>query len=132
VTSANYDSIIALARELRRPVSTLLALSDDNDPFFADRAGRQQSAEWFAELWDRLGFGSGTHLRRVQYILLSQDKPVICPNGSTYENTTDCWKGLVSASRDARYLELVPIEDFEDRRNDEQFKIWSPSNRNRT
>ena len=35
-----------------------------------------------------------------------------------YENTEDCWEKLMRISNAARYLDLVPAEDFEDRRND--------------
>jgi hypothetical protein len=118
MTATGYDSIVALGQELSRPLGTLLALSDVNDPFFADRAGRLQAAEWFAELWNRFGFGSGTHVRRIHYILVSRAEPIICPDGTAYQNTTDCWKKLINASRDARYLRLVAVEDFDDRRND--------------
>ena len=39
-------------------------------------------------------------------------------NGRPYKNTTDCWLELGSSSRDARYMGLIPVEDFIDRRND--------------
>jgi hypothetical protein len=114
----NYDSIIRLGEELDRPVGTLLALDPKSDPFFAGRPGRRRGAEWFAGLWQQFEFGPGTHLRRVHYILVSQASPIICPDDAAYTNTDDCWKKLVNASRDARYLGLVPIEHFDDRRND--------------
>ncbi len=40
-------------------------------------------------------------------------------DGTPYENTQNCWQALIRASNDARYLDLVPAEDFVDRRNDE-------------
>jgi hypothetical protein len=40
-------------------------------------------------------------------------------NGKRYLNEFNCWKDLGSASRDARYLGLVPIEAFVDQRTDE-------------
>jgi hypothetical protein len=36
----SYDEIKALAKELRRPITTLLALKDENDPFAVDRGRR--------------------------------------------------------------------------------------------
>jgi hypothetical protein len=119
MSAYDYDSIVALGEELNRPAGTLVAQIPASDPFFARRPGRQQSAEWFADLWRRFEFGPGTHLRRVHYILVSQDSPIICPDGADYENTSICWHRLISASRDARYLDLVPVEHFEDRRNDD-------------
>ena len=39
------------------------------------------------------------------------------PDGKPYENTEGCWKYLSQASNVARYLGLVPISDFDDKRN---------------
>ena len=114
----DYDSVKQLAQALDRPVSTLLAQDPSSDPFFAGRLGRRAGAQWFAKLWRRFELGPGTHLRRVHYILVSQASPIIGANSKPYENTDDCWQNLIEASRDARYLGLVRIEDFEDRRND--------------
>ena len=61
----DYNSVKALAQKLGRPVSTLLALTLQHDPFYAGQAGRRRDAEWFAEIWQRFEFGAGTHLRRV-------------------------------------------------------------------
>jgi len=47
-SAINYDSIKALAEKLRRPVSTLLAMTLQHDPFYADQPGRRRDAEWFA------------------------------------------------------------------------------------
>jgi hypothetical protein len=55
----------------------------------------------------------------VHYQLVSQANQVFLPNGAPYENTDECWTKLANASRDARYLRLVPIEHFVDRRNDD-------------
>jgi hypothetical protein len=50
----NYDEIKELAKELDRPVNTLIALQDSNDPFYV-MPGRMAKAEWFVELRNRLG-----------------------------------------------------------------------------
>jgi hypothetical protein len=94
----------------------LIALSDDNDPFFADRPGRrQEGALWFADLWNRLEVPEGVHLRRLHYLLVSTPG-ILCPNGEPYRNSHQCWKMLLGASADARYLDLVPADSFVDRR----------------
>jgi len=95
----------------------LLALAPANDPFSLHRPARQRNAEWFAELFERFNFGQGVHVRRIHYRIISQDVPVLRPDGSTYLNTTSAWALLVNASRDARYLGLVPGDAFVDRRN---------------
>jgi hypothetical protein len=40
-------------------------------------------------------------------------------DGTPYENTLECWAVLAEASKDARYLDLVSVDDFVDRRNSE-------------
>ena len=109
MTKYNYDGIKALANKLGRPASTLIALAPDNDPFYI-LPFRQEAAMWFADLWERLGTGAGTHLRRFHYLLISQKTPILQVNGRPYKNTTDCWLELGSSSRDARYMGLVPVE----------------------
>jgi hypothetical protein len=39
-----------LSEELKRPMKTLVALSDANDPFHWTLA-RHRNAKWFAEMW---------------------------------------------------------------------------------
>src|SRR4051794_21532454 len=66
-----YDQLKVMAKDLKRPVGTLIALSPQNDPFYAGVPGRKAAAEWFAALWDRYKLRSGVHLRRIHYLLVS-------------------------------------------------------------
>jgi hypothetical protein len=116
MSTSDYDAIKALAARLRRPAGTLLALGYDNDPYAADMPSRRAAAEWFAEIWTTHGFTSGVHLRRIHYVLVSQDEPVLTHRFKEYANTINCWTDLKEAARDARYLGLVPIEAFIDQR----------------
>lgn len=108
-----------LSDKCHRPMYDLIVLTKTNDPFNVEMAGRKEEAEWFAEQYRQFGFGVGTHLRRVHYRLVSQAAPIVLPDGTQFENTQRCWKILCEASCDARYLDLVDIEDFVDRRNRE-------------
>jgi hypothetical protein len=113
----NYEYLKALSKELRRPLETLYALSGANDPFRVDLPSRKAGAQWFADIWQRLNIPRGAHLRRIHYLLISQDPPPSMLNGEPYENTDDCWQLLCWVSRDARYLRLVP--NLINRRSDE-------------
>jgi hypothetical protein len=119
--SDEYDhaGLKELAKELDRPLYTLEVLAAD--PFTAGRAARQAGAEWFARLWKKrvaLGVkpGQKLHPHGFHYILVSQEPPIKMLDGSNYENTLECHKVLDRCSLDARYLELVSMEDFDDRR----------------
>jgi hypothetical protein len=116
----DYDTLKAFAAELGRPAKTMLALAPNNDPF-SITPGRRAWAEWFASIWQRLDMGHGAHLRRVHYATISQENPIKKLDGTLYTNTTGDWNDLAIASRDARLLDLVPAEDFVDRRNNEPF-----------
>jgi hypothetical protein len=116
-TLLDYANIKSLAAELNRPAKTLLAMTPGNDPF-AIVAYRRAAAEWFADLWQRHG-GAGVHVRRLHYAIISQSKPVKMPDGRPYRNTRICWEWFIRASGDARFLDLIPAEDFVDRRNDD-------------
>jgi hypothetical protein len=118
-----YQGIKDLAKELRRPEGTLIALTTTNDPFHATTPGRIRRAEWFTALWEQFGFGVGTHIRRIHYRLLSQAAPIMMVDGSTpYLNTMKCWQQVKEACRDARLLGMVHHEGFVDRRNKETFE----------
>lgn len=113
----NYTTIKDLAKQHRRRVTDLIALAPQNDPFYAGTPGDWALAEWFAGLWQQFGYTNGVHIRRAHYQIVSQEQPVIMPNGKPYENTENCWSILSQASKMARYLELVDPGAFVDRRN---------------
>jgi hypothetical protein len=114
----DYESIKAMAKRIRRPVTDLLALAANNDPFYAGVGSRRQAAEWFAGIWADHG-AAGSHLRRLHYRLVSSTAPIRKPDGANYENTPNDWDFLCGASLSARYLDLVPFDGLVDRRNDE-------------
>jgi hypothetical protein len=114
----DYESIKILAKQLKRPVTSLIALASANDPFYQQAPRQKALAEWFANIyhlqrWDRFR----VHIRRCHYLIVSLD--VSLPSGKHYENSHDCWRTLLMASKSARYLGLVPMDSFDDHRNDE-------------
>jgi len=113
----DYNDIKQAAKELGCSITDLIALAPQNDPFYVGTKGEHDKARWFADLWRRFGYGSGVHLRRVHYQLVSQDPPIVKPNGTVYENTENDWSYLAIAAKCARYLGLVAPEAFVDRRN---------------
>ena len=113
-----YADLQALAEELKRPLQTLYAEANQNDPFMAGTPGREQGARWFVKLWQRFG-KPGAHVRHIHYQMVVQATPLLMPNGRPFLNTEACWLILNAASRDARYLGLVPWRDMADHRNGE-------------
>ena len=69
----DYTSIKELAKQIGRPAKALVAPAAQNDPFYAGVPGRQREAEWFAEIWRRLGSRTGIHTRRIHYLILTPD-----------------------------------------------------------
>jgi hypothetical protein len=88
---------------------------------------RCKAAQWFGNVWVRLELGNGAHVRRVYYVIISQRKPLLNVYRTVYTNTHSNWRALVTACRDARLLDLVPVTAFVDRRNDEPL-IYLPNN----
>jgi hypothetical protein len=58
------------------------------------------------------------HLRRIHYLLVSQEQPVTMRDGRPYQNTDFCYIRMNEASKFARHLRLVPPSAIVDRRND--------------
>jgi hypothetical protein len=90
IDTYDYAGLKDLAKRLRRPATTLVALASQNDPFYADMPSRRAMAEWFAGLWERFELQRGIHLRAIHYKLISQRTPITFPNGTAYENTLEC------------------------------------------
>jgi hypothetical protein len=69
------------------------------------------------------GCRDGSHLRLVHYKILSQKPRPIdwFGKGDKYANTDKHWNNLAVISKTARYLELVPLDDFVDRRAPESY-----------
>jgi hypothetical protein len=88
--AAGQEFIKSLRAGLGRPIKTLLALAANNDPYYADTPARREMAEWFAGLRHQFGFGPGTHLRRIHYVLISQTAPIQLPDSKQYQNTENC------------------------------------------
>ena len=110
------DEHKAAARELGvRRVDDLLALSRPNDPFLKGTESHWRDARWFAGLWERFGYSSGVHLRRVHYQILSTGERT--PTGEPYENTEQHWGLLRLAGAAARILGLLDPVAFADQRN---------------
>jgi len=126
----DHKDICDLARTLGCKVTDLLVLTMQNDPFFAERNGRRKEAEWFASTCRTLGLGYGLHVRRVHYrASISPPVPILKPDGTPYQNTYNDWMLMARASRDARYLGLVPGSWFVDRKNPDpiihaKFREW--------
>jgi hypothetical protein len=113
----DHDAMLALSKELKRPLYTLEITH--RDPFTAGQPARRAAAEWFAELWNRFDIQPGAHLRRIHYLLVSQEPgTVLMPDGTQYLNVDrPCFDTLNKASLDARYLGLIDPEWLVDRRN---------------
>jgi hypothetical protein len=115
--ASGYQTIRELISELGvRGTVEVLALSEDNDPFYCGRPAHVADGEWFAALWQRFGFSRGVHLRAIHYrLVVSAD--VSKPDDTPYRNTNECWKYLQIAAKSARYLGLVEASDFVDQRS---------------
>jgi hypothetical protein len=106
----------AAARQLGLgSLENLLVLSRTNDPFQRGTPAHHRDARWFADLWERFGYSSGAHLRRVHYQAMSVQAPK--PDGTPYANTDQDWAMLLEAGKSARLLGLVDPEAFADQRN---------------
>jgi hypothetical protein len=113
----DYAAIRAWAGALKRPASSLLALSDGRDPFYLT-PGRMAAARWFADVWRALSPEGVVHLRRLhyRYVSLPPGQRPAKLDGSEYQNTFNDWHFLTLASADARALGLVDAARFTDRR----------------
>lgn len=123
-----YQKIKTMAKKKGCNIPDLLVLARQNDPFFSGSEASREKAEWFKELWQRFGYSTGVHLRRVHYQLVSQED-ARKHDGSKYENTEKDWGYLCEAGKQARYLGFISPGAFIDRRNPEP-KVYLRSREN--
>jgi hypothetical protein len=139
----NYEYLKNTAKELQRQgvkvnAADLIVLAPKNDPFYSGTPSQRRDAEWFANVYQQLGGGSSIHLRRVHYVILdlpaeARKLPIELstvltkPDGGKremvfthYENYERCWDWLNEAAKQARWLGLVPVDAFVDRRAKEE------------
>jgi len=121
----NHQWIKSEAEQLGCPVTDLLALARQNDPFYVGTPSSRTQAQWFANVWKAGGFSGGVHLRRLHYWCVSQGNLTL-DNDKPYENTDRCWQHLCLASKAARYLGLVPIADIADHKNPQPHVLVRP------
>lgn len=117
---------IRLQEGRKPPITDLLVLARQNDPFYAGTETAREQAQWFAELWEHFGYVSGVHLRRIHYRILASGD-IRKADGKPYENDANSWKYMQAASRQARYLGLIDPEAIVDKRNpDPQLYLTPP------
>lgn len=112
----NYEKLKATALELGVPAYSLYVLAAGNDPFYIGTPAHLKTAHWFADLWDKFDIRPGMHLRGIHYLLVTHGGTVVAVDGTDYQNTEEHWKLIGAASKLARYLDLVPISAFRDKR----------------
>ncbi len=112
----NYHDIKTLAKNNGGSIKDYIALSQQRDPFYIGTPTQQDQAAWFGVVWQKYGYNSGVHLRRIHYQIVSQETPVKTHDGQIYENTEKAWLYLTNAALYARYLGIVDPSCFVDRR----------------
>jgi hypothetical protein len=109
---------------------SILAMARSNDPFYAGQGSQVEQAEWFADLFRRLGFeGRRVHVRFVHYVASGEEKNPAAgekqqerlPDGSPYENTEKNWDFIQAASKHARNMGLVDPRSIIDKRTPRPF-----------
>jgi len=113
----SYEGIKAAAKAQGLSIRDFIALAPKNDPFYVGTPGELTKARWFTDLWERFGYRTGIHLRRMHYRIDAESPPIMKPNGRPYENSVKDWQYLCQVSKYARYLDTVSPSAFVDRKN---------------
>ena len=98
-------------------MSDLTVLSANRDPYRLDTPAGHILGRWFAEQVALITTRT-VHLRGLHYVLVSQPKPVLKPDGKPYSNVDGDWEWLQDrASKAGRWLGYVGFERIRDERN---------------
>jgi hypothetical protein len=131
----SYDDVKELKKALAKQgvkvnIPDLLGLSRTNDPFYFGSKADKVSSKWIAKKLDEVGLlhTPGIHIRKPHYQFISQPKQVkLWDDKTDYLNDKNSWAALNRASRAARYLGTVDVENFEDRRNPDPIIFVTPN-----
>ena len=99
-----------------RSIEDYLALTRRNDPFYVGTASHYRQARWVGWVYRLAGSPVPVHVRRLHYLAASR-LDISRPDGKPYINSSRDWDLMHHACKYARYLGLIPLEAFEDRRN---------------
>src|SRR5262245_31802438 len=109
--------IEAACAEHQCSLQSLTVMSNMTDPYRIDTPRNHALGQWFADARKRAGVRAGIHLRGCHYIFVSVEPPILKPDGTPYQNTTDDWLWLLSLSNVARWLGYVGFQEIVDERN---------------
>jgi len=113
-----YSQIKDLAKMYKSRSADFYCLSPANDPYYmVGNETAREKGEWFAgiyrQYWHTL---ADPIVRSLHYAILHNE--VYLPDGKTrYINLDAHYERLLDAAKIARYLELVPMDVIEERRN---------------
>ncbi len=119
------DELKEFAKDNGVNMGDILALARQNDPFACGTKTQIEQAEWFLNLWNKFGYTTGVHLRRIHYQIVSQ-RERSTHTGETYQNTVEHWGYLCESAKFARSLRYVPVNAFEDHRNPPPITFVTP------
>ena len=113
---APYAVLKRLARMQGQSIENYLALFRRNDPFYTGTTTHYLQARWARRIYQQAGSPVPVHIRRLHYLAASRPD-IRRPDGLAYRNSPRDWDLMHHACKYARYLGLIPLEVFEDRRN---------------
>jgi hypothetical protein len=127
-----HDRMKQFADDHNMTLKSLRVMAQANDPCLIGTPAHYKQAEWFLSYWQKFGYEAAllkVHLRRIHYRIVSLEphdrrKPDTQSRGrkrksDIYENTYNDWQYLITASKYARYLDLIDPELIIDQRSPE-------------
>ena len=108
--------IIEAVRDQGSSLKEFTVLTGVHDPYRFDTPRKRRDAEWFVEHWRK--YRGVKHIRGLHYKLIGGTTK---PNGHRYVGDFANFTWLQTASAAARWLGLIPFDEFEDRRSGDPF-----------
>ena len=121
-TNWNYATIKQTAKKLGIPISDLIVLGQQNDPYYIGTVSEVRSAEWIAEIVKQYLTERGrkkVHDRAIHYYTLSRNlkRPINKAEWRLFKGDNNDFHWVMNSIRNARILGFILWECIEDKKN---------------
>ncbi len=112
----DYELLKKISKGQGKTFKDLIALTENNDPFYTGTKEHILKANWFLENWNKFSYQERVHLRKVFYRIVI-DPELKSFDDKEFGSNENNWNILCNSAKYARVLKLVDAMVFSDNKD---------------